>query len=175
MADFKTIIGELDLTEVVTVLKQAGNNAISTKSVSDRAGNSVVAKILSLTAKGISPIRGPGIKRRFPAYRGSYKDRIRRGEVRGKRLRPVNLRLSGKFMRDLDFDTPRKKQGFEVRVGYFNQDAVDKELGHRLGTNRQAKRPTIPTLRERFVKTIEQDLDKIYGKATEKFLTKKLK
>ena len=121
-------------------------------------GEWVVKGIRDLTASGTSTVREFG--RKMPAYRGSYRRRIIRGGFPGKRLRPVNLRLTGKFMRSLKSRVKKSKGGFSPIVGYFNAKESAKEEGHRQGTNKQAKRPTLPTSSESFHRAIEKMITK---------------
>ena len=50
--------------------------------------------------RGVSPVKGQG---RFVQYSESYKDEIRAGRFRdlGKRIRPVNLKLTGELLKSL--------------------------------------------------------------------------
>lgn len=55
--------------------------------------------------KGISPVKGGGNQtgkgQRFTDYSESYKKRIRRKVFPGKKLRPINLKLTGKMRRSI--------------------------------------------------------------------------
>lgn len=131
-----------------------------------RIGNSVVSQMKTFISRGISPIRG---QRRFPAYKPSYQNAIKKGYLKfDKRVRPVNLRLSGDFLSDLRATVLAKS----IEIGYRSQKSVEKEFGHRVGANSQRKRPTIPTGREQFNATITDLILTQYEKAFEKALEK---
>lgn len=70
------------------------------KRVLDEAGKEMIDEIKNLVSKGTSPIRGEG---KFAAYRGTYRDRIKKGKIPGKSLKPVNLTLDGDFMDSLEY------------------------------------------------------------------------
>jgi hypothetical protein len=137
-----------------------------TRTRMSRTGKTIVKEMKSLISKGISPIRGPQLKTRFPAYKHAGKpNKYPANQIRmfpKKRQRPVNLFLSGEQMRDLDSKTIPFKGGHSIRIEYKTQMSKDKESGHRDGINGQPKRPTLPVKRnERWAKTIENIL--VYG------------
>ena len=112
-------------------------------------GKRVIDEMKDMISKGISPIRGNG---RLPGYRGSYKERIikdgsikvgRRKRV-SKRLRPVNLELTGDFLKKLKFRVRKLKRSQKITIGFFDKKSKLKEQGHREGANKQRKRPIIP-------------------------------
>jgi hypothetical protein len=72
-------------------------------------------------------------------------------EFPDKKPRPVNLRLSGKFLSKLKYQVKSKNV---VEVGFFDQYGKDLEDGHREGTNGQLERPIIPQEGEKFVNSI---------------------
>lgn len=134
-------------------------------------GRRMVAAMKILIRKGISPVRGGGFKTRFPGYKDSYKKQIR-GQLRfittrdgtvvpiekrrgkkgksfkpdprfkNKKVRPVNLKLSGDFLGALDSKV--SVRGRSVKIGYFDRKQRKKEKWHREGAGGQLKRPTIP-------------------------------
>lgn len=110
----------------------------------NRLGRGVVEEIKNTTLKGGSSVRGGEFGGRMPKYKPSYLDSIKRGRFPGKKIRPVNLRLTGDFMKSLKFKLAKTPQGFAPDVGYFNRKSKQKEEGHREGANNQEKRPTIP-------------------------------
>ena len=141
-------------------------------------GKAVVREMRGMISKGISPIRD--IKRMEP-YRGGYKDRIRKkgsitvGGIKfTKRLRPVNLKLTGKFLKALKSKVERSVSGFSPIVGYFKQSEQLKEQGHREQKNDQGFRPTIPQApREQFALKIQQIILKFLNSALKKQVQKK--
>ena len=117
----------------------------------DFAGKLMVREMKRLIEFGISPVRGGGHKPKYRPYHGSYKARIKKrgiitvnGQKYAKSLRPVNLRLTGDFLKDLKHRVEKGAKGFEIAIGYRDNKQILKEEGHRKGTNNQRKRPTIP-------------------------------
>lgn len=130
-----------------------------TKSDLDSLGKLAVDGIKDLAAKGISPIEGKG---RFPAYikadEGGYPITVRK-KYPGKKSRPVNLRLSGKFLDEgLEYKSDVSK--LTVDVGFFDEQYEVMEQGHRKGTNGQGKRPTIPQGNQTFAQTIMRKFER---------------
>lgn len=118
------------------------------KRVLDEAGKEMIDEIKNLVSKGTSPIRGEG---KFAAYRGTYRDRIKKGKIPGKSLKPVNLTLDGDFMDSLEYKILADKT---VSIGFYDSLSKKKEQGHREGANGQAQRPIIPLDEETFKKQI---------------------
>lgn len=98
-------------------------------------GKTIIKEMRSNIAKGISPIRG---QRRFPAYKNPKKYPGKK-----KPRRPVNLMLTGKFLKQLTYRTKTGSKPF-VRIGFFKSYGKTLEKGHREGANTQPKRPIIP-------------------------------
>lgn len=148
-----------------------------------KVGVAACNRMLELIARGISPIEGKG---RFAEYKwaGNLKaikkqlgaknsKKIAKAiksskypysamkKYPNKKVRPVNLQLSGEFLNDLQ---PRV-QGKELTIGYHGKSAL-KESGHREGVNGQPSRPTIPIRNEKLnasvFKTILITLDSIF-------------
>jgi len=123
-------------------------------------------KFLNLISKGISPIEGNG---RFPAYKDKKKYPGKK-----KQPRPVNLKLSGRFLRE--FNVYIKSLNI-LQYGFFSQDGSqygkDLESGHREGQNNQEKRPIIPQGSEKLAKSLELLILKIYRQYVNEYLRKK--
>lgn len=73
-----------------------------------------------------------------------------------KKLRPVNLNLSGDFLDNLVSQVKNKK----LRIGFFKDPWMKYESGHREGVNGQPKRPIIPNVGEEFTQSIYRRLVK---------------
>jgi len=148
-------------------------------------GKLILKEMKSLIRKGISPLQGKG---KFPKYKGSYKDRIRKtgkayakkspgGRARAfaKRLTPVNLKVSGHQMKSLISWTKKVKGSHEAIIGYRSKFAKDKELGHRERKNNQGFRPTIPKApREGFARRIQDVYLKFYNGVINKQTKKRI-
>jgi hypothetical protein len=130
-------------------------------------GSTLVSEMKSDISKGISTVRGGGLGGRMPPYKNPSKypgDR--------KRARPVNLKLTGAQLNELDFDVFEDREGFSVEVGYFSNagKAQDKEEGHARGVFGQPRRPTIPqtgrnqTFNKRLTAIILEILQKRFSK-----------
>ena len=111
------------------------------------------SKFLDLISKGISTIEGTG---RFPAHKNTVKYPGKK-----KRPRPVNLKLSGKFLREFSVSLKRFNV---IEYGFFSQYGKDLEEGHREGQNSQLKRPIIPQGNESLAKSMELLILKILKK-----------
>lgn len=101
------------------------------------------------------------------------------GQFPNKRPRPVNLFLSGDFLKSLKrYVSGGSRIGERqiLEIGFKDEDsvgevsAVVKEDGHRTGANGQARRPIIPQGNERFAQRIERVIQKILGQSLEKYL-----
>lgn len=129
------------------------------KKESNDMGSQVIKEMKNLVSKGISPIVGAGLSKRFEPYHGSYRKQIKdRGRVDGyrKALRPVNLKLSGAFLKSLRRTvTKRSGGGWDTVIGFNDELSEDKETGHREGANNQRKRPIIPEGNETFAQRIQ--------------------
>lgn len=126
-------------------------------------------KILDLVSKGISPIEGNG---RFEAYKPKeknkrYPETVKR-DYPAKRRRPVNLTLSGKFLRALK---AFPKTVNIISIGFFSTYGETLEQGHREGANGQGVRPIIPSESgESFTKAIRAAILKEYREAIQRYL-----
>jgi hypothetical protein len=124
------------------------------KATAAQVGVEVIEAMKALIAKGSSPIEGKG---KFPAY----KDPDRYPGKR-KPKRPVNLKLTGKFLDSLRAKVYQSRSGFGTEIGYL-QSQQHKEQGHREGANGQPKRPSLPSARgENFVESIVKIFSRIY-------------
>jgi hypothetical protein len=90
----------------------------------------------------------------------------------GKRVRPVNLHLSGDFLNSLVWKVLGTGKAFEVAIGFFDSLSVKKEHGHRYMVGGQPSRPTIPIGEEVFSERIMRLLVKLFRKRQRKALSK---
>jgi len=157
---------KIDLRQFNILIENASKRARLNASRS--IASSLKNKILSLISKGISPIEGNG---RFKSYKPSTKKRKRypdtvKSDFPDKRRRPVNLELSGKFLRALKV-FPKSLN--IITFGFFSEYGETLELGHREGANTQAKRPIIPDFSkgEALAKSIQADILKSLKQAME--------
>lgn len=103
--------------------------------------------------RGISPVRG---ERRFAAYSKSYTDAIKKGWLEHeKKVRPVNLILSGRMLRSIEY----KAQRGLLEVGIWDAEMVELASYHQEGTANMPQRRFIPdTQGEYLTVTIDRAL-----------------
>lgn len=145
--------------------------------VSRKVGSQTIREMKKLIKKGISPIRAQDGGGKFKRYKPSYLAQIKRsnGIFSEKKKTPVNLKLTGKFLRALTSEPRRDGRGFGTRIFYRGKKEQLKEQGHRDGANGQRKRPTLPQGSEKWRSAIEKQFKKIYVDAMRKFLRKRLR
>jgi hypothetical protein len=156
------------------------------KSELQEIGDGVIDEMKSVIAKGLSPIKGKGrfpeyigvtkirkVSKVAKSLSGGRKKTAKKkasdlkkkaypysvqDEFPGKKPRPVNMFLSGEFLKNLI----AKVTGKKLEVGFFEEPWESYEQGHREGANGQAKRPIIPTGDgEQFSDTIYRRLVKV--------------
>lgn len=91
----------------------------------------------------------------------------------GKKITPVNLKLSGSFLSNLIFKIREVDSGVTADIGFFDELSVKKESGHREGVNGQPERPIIPIGSEQISVAIQKLILKIF-KATIDTLIKRV-
>lgn len=127
-----------------------------------RGGESIVSQMKGLIRIGVSPIQGKG---RFPRYKNP-----KRYPGKRKSKRPVNLKLTGQFLRSLVSKAVSGTGGFAIQVEYNNALANKKEDGHRKGQNKQPKRPTIPQGNEKFSPSVLKGVIKIFEQRIQRII-----
>ena len=137
------------------------------------AAEEMLGEMKDLIAKGISPILGKG---RFPEYlhagkKGKYPAN-QKSKFPRKRQRPVNLFLSGDFLKALKHRVYEARFGFGFEVGYFDRDEAKKEQGHREGVKGQPERPTIPVKGEEWNQRIQRIIFKRFKEAIARYVKK---
>lgn len=134
------------------------------KSRTNARGLRQQAKALNKAAKSATGNVKKQIRARQKTLRGLASQAQRRGypdslgpkvlAQTGKKARPVNLKLYGDFLENLE----ARVRDRIVEIGYFKQSEAIKELGHREGANGQAIRPTIPIGNEKFNAAIDAEI-----------------
>lgn len=118
--------------------------------------------IKALIAKGISPVKGQGS---FVPYSESYKKQIKSGRYPGKKIRPINLKLSGKMLRSLISRTTQT--GFSI---YFTNKLARIHSLEGAGAS-QTIRKVMPQDDEVFKRTVMIESDTLIEKTLkEKFI-----
>jgi hypothetical protein len=122
--------------------------------------DSLIKEIKDRIAAGISPITG----KRFQSYKNPKKYPGNK-----KPSRPVNLYLSGDFLRSL---RTRFRSGKNPIITVYFTKALSelKEQGHREGANGQRKRPIIPQGKEGFTDGILTAVRKVFRMVLDKDL-----
>lgn len=153
--------------KIEAAIKNA-SKALKRKDLQD-IGNMVIADMKSMISKGTSPIRGRG---RFPGYKDSskYPAKINKNYP-DKRPRPVNLKLSGDFLDELEAQPATAK----VYVGFWDSLSKKKESGHREGVGGQPSRPIIPSKNEEFALSITKKVEREFEKKVDEYLDTELK
>lgn len=155
---------KIRLKQVESLLKEA-ERTINQKAAKEIA-KTIIVEMKELIEDGKSPIAGRG---RFPAYKDTkkYPGRVKK-KFPDKKNRPVNLRLSGKFLSQLkETISPVQKR---ITIGFSSGYGRKLESGHRDGVKGQPKRPIIPGEGEQLAKSIQAVILKLYEQAVRKYL-----
>lgn len=120
---------------------------INDPSTAKKVGNKVVLLMKQLIAKGISPVRGVGKFLGYATQRLNDKtkyprDSKTRKEFPDKKVRPVNLFLSGEMLSELDHT--RLKNGVQIGFHRASKRSKDKAETHNYGTGSVPKRKFLP-------------------------------
>lgn len=106
-------------------------------------GKVIVREMLNSIARGISPVRN---ERRFVKYSDGYSRAIRKqyksitDYSSSKKVRPVNLNLSGQMLRALTYKSRRGA----LQIGIFTSDMAKRAKKHQLGLDGVPRRRFIP-------------------------------
>lgn len=119
----------------------------------EELGRVAVREMRLSLERGISPIRG---ERRLANYSASYSKAIKMGWLEhAKKVRPVNLILSGQMLRALEY----KAQYGLLEVGIWDSEMAELAGYHQDGTDNMPARRFIPTQKsEQLAVTIDRAL-----------------
>ncbi len=148
--------------------------AVNSSSTKNALGEVLRKEVLDFIEEGISPIKGRGKFKGYKVDRGGGSDNPRaypnsvKKKYPRKRKRPINLELSGKFLKALTYK--KTKEG--IKFGFFgmNDDIRDKYETHNLGLDKYVpKRKFLPTVDGEeysldITKALEKTLDEILRK-----------
>lgn len=117
--------------------------------------------IITELANGRTPVKGAKDIKRVP-YSASYRRQILTGRVRrfGKRLTPVNLRLSGKMYDSLEC----RSRGLSLFVRFRDSKAED----HNRGRGKLPVRRNLPFSNEEFNDRINKNLKRCLQRTVRK-------
>ncbi len=152
----------VDDSKAVKELKEISKiSSLKTLNKKERlsVGKAIIKSMKQLIAKGISPIKG---KKRFKGYKNpdsGYPSTVKRKHP-SKKKRPVNLKLSGAFLKSLLV----KNKAKGLLIGFFSSLSKKKEKGHRQRAGGQPSRPIIPSSSEDFSSKTLQDGTKLLKK-----------
>jgi len=152
--------------EIKRILSTVGRDA-RTK-FSRQAADQLKKDIVSTIKTGNSPVKN---FRRFQGYSPSYRQAINRGRYRryNKRLRPVNLTLSGRMLKSIA--SRLTTEGFMI---YFTSRLV--KYHNDLGAGRsRVKRRILPRDNEVFKRSVMIKSIEILTESVENLLAKKLR
>lgn len=129
-----------------------------------QAGDIVIGDMKHHIERGLSPVKGWG---RFQGYKAQgaknkkgYPYNVQ-DEYPDKKVRPVNLKLSGKMQSAIEARPHPKAPGFTI--GIFNKEELKKAETHNEGTNPNVpQRKFIPTAKgEEFTPTIMRTIKEV--------------
>lgn len=161
--------------QINKILKTRIKNKTNVKNLKSttlkKACKALIKSMKKVIAKGISPITGRSA--RFPGYKNpkkGYPTSVRH-RFPAKKRRPVNLKLSGKFLKKLKFRVGVGKKAF-IDIGFFDKYGKTLEEGHREGAGGQPERPIIPTGKEAFRPIVIKDFKSVIVEAFKKIVAK---
>jgi len=145
------------MTKVRTNFKDAKRDIARFKRIA-KASLSVALKgeIKQSIERGVSPVKGEG---RFAKYSESYGDAIKAGKYKPKRVRPVNLKLTGVLLNSLKVLVI--KSG--LRISFDNKLA---DIHNREGAGKsKTKRRMLPTNNgEQFSRSITMRMKEVLNR-----------
>lgn len=113
-----------------------------------------VSRLRGLSSSKHARVRAKALRAEAKATRRKGYPASVRHRYPDKQDRPVNLWLSGKFLKALGLRFPVKG----VAIGFYQEPYSLYEQGHREGANGQPKRPIIPQQGETFIPNIMRDV-----------------
>jgi len=137
----------------------------------NEAGESTKKQVLEHISSGISPVKGEG---RFKKYSTSYKKAIKAGRYASfdKKLRPVNLKLSGKLLKSLKLTVFKKVFRLAFTATTKSGDNLANIHSIKGAGKAKAIRKMLPQDGEEFSETINRKNVKILKLIIRKFLRK---
>lgn len=119
--------------------------SVQSKRNLEELGRVAVDEMRKSLQRGISPVRG---SRRLETYSKSYTEAIKKGYLeKSKRVRPVNLILSGEMLRALEYKAERNL----LEVGIWDSEMAERASFHQDGTPNMPQRRFIPTERDEYL------------------------
>lgn len=115
----------------------------------------------SASARSLAKAARSRLKKGYPYNTKQYREG-------SKRPRPVNLFLTGDFLRALALAVKTVANKAVVEIGWWDPKQAIKEKGHRDGAGGQPKRPTLPGRGERWAQVIQLDIMKVLREAVSK-------
>ena len=134
-------------------------------------GDQFVDRMKKNIEAGQSPISGQPA--RFPGYKNP--DKYPKGLPKrfNKKPRPVNLTLTGAFLKALISRVITRSNNKFLQITFNSEEQGIKEVGHRDGANGQPKRPIIPLAgREDFIAPLRRFLESTYKEILRAVLAK---
>lgn len=150
---------------VVAEMKDMISKGISPVGTGDRFdGYLAVSRVGKITkiAKSLSGSRKASAKAKISQAKKGYPYNTKEFRKGQKGIRPVNLKLTGDFLRDLSSKIRSIKGSYVTDIGYSNEKQKKKEQGHRESAGGQPSRPTIPTTQEGFAQRIQRIISSVY-------------
>jgi hypothetical protein len=127
--------------------------------------------IVASSERGASPVEG---EKRFVEYSPSYKKAIKKGRYGSKKIRPVNLHLSGDMLKSIK--SKKTSDGFSIS---FTKTVKGKNLAEIHSFEGAGKSKTIrkilPSENEEYKKSIKKRAKEHLKKITNEVLTKHIR
>lgn len=146
---------------------------LTSSKYTDPIAESILDQMKDVISTGLSPIRGFG---RFEAYKAQSRNRGGKKtgypynvqtKFPGKKVRPVNLELSGDMLDALDYKNVR--DGIELSI--YKKAEAEKAKTHQQGTDLVPQRRFIPSTKgEQFITSITVSIKKMFVEALDKII-----
>lgn len=146
---------------------------LTSSNYTDPIAENILEQMKDIIATGLSPIRSFG---RFEAYKAQKRNRGGKKsgypynvqkKFPGKKVRPVNLELSGDMLEALDYRNIR--EGIEISI--YKKAEAEKAKTHQQGTDLVPQRRFIPSTKgEQFITSITVSIKKMFVEALDKII-----
>jgi hypothetical protein len=121
-------------------------------------------EIVKSIERGVSPVKGFG---RFVKYSTAYLDKIRSGTYRSKRIRPVNLKLTGELLKSLSVSIT--KNGLSIS---FDNKLADIHNREGAGKSKTVRRMLPTNKGEQFSRSITTRLKEVLDRVAKTIFKK---
>lgn len=120
-----------------------------------------IVRNFNASARSLAKAARTKVKKGYPFNTPQYR-------AGTKRPRPVNLFLTGDFLRALALAVKTVANKAQIEIGWWDPKQAIKEKGHREGAGGQPPRPTLPGKGERWAQVIQLDIMRVLREAVSK-------